>query len=148
MNASSTFSDRVKILSGTPPGGILDLVDAMVLISRDFPMRLEFSNQACRIEERGSGDWTELPWRKSVFRTALARLHVLCNERVPGSVGPYGGTGELTIPGDPPVSARVVFVNTPDEQRVDLTPIRSLTTASPSVAPIGAEMRESTRPVA
>jgi hypothetical protein len=62
----------------------------------------------------------ELPLRKSVLRAALARLAVLCNERQGHSVTPYGGAGEITVAGDPRVVLRMAFVNTPDEQRVEM----------------------------
>jgi hypothetical protein len=66
---------------------------------------------------------------------------------VPDSVSPYGGTGELTVPGDPPTTTRVVFVNTPDEQRVELTPMRLSTMVSSVGVAVGAEVRGSVRPV-
>ncbi|HUY35359.1 MAG TPA: hypothetical protein VMV69_21625 [Pirellulales bacterium] len=63
----------------------------------------------------------ELPLRKSVFRAMLARMAVLCNERTPNSVSPYGGRGELTFGVNPTVVFRVIFANTGAEQKMELT---------------------------
>src|SRR5208282_5382429 len=62
--------------------------------------------------------------RKSVFRAILARVAVLCNERSPNSVSPYGGQGEVSVGADPAMTFRVEFANTPDEQRLELTRVR------------------------
>ena len=73
---------------------------------------------------------------KSVFRAALARIATLCNERNPNSVSPYGGAGELTVDAGPPLVIRVQFVNTPDEQSLELAAVR-LETAHQNGVPIG-----------
>ena len=67
----------------------------------------------------------ELPLRKSAFRAILARVAVLCNERCPNSVSPYGGQGELLVDTDPATALRVAFVNTPDEQSLELASLRN-----------------------
>jgi hypothetical protein len=66
-----------------------------------------------------------VPLRKSVVRAALARIAVLCNQLNPNSVSPYGGQGELLIGADSTTAMRVVFVNTPDEQSLELAPLRN-----------------------
>jgi hypothetical protein len=48
----------------------------------------------------------------------------LCNERMPISVSPYGGRGEVAVDADPARVIRVAFVNTPEEQSLELTPVR------------------------
>jgi hypothetical protein len=53
----------------------------------------------------------------------LARVAVLCNQRTPNSVSPYGGQGELLIGPEPTTTMRVAFVNTPDEQSLELAPL-------------------------
>jgi len=62
----------------------------------------------------------DVPLRKSTFRAILARVAVLCNERVPNSVSPYGGQGELAMGANPTVVFRVAFVNTPAAQKLEL----------------------------
>jgi hypothetical protein len=63
----------------------------------------------------------ELPLPKSVFRAILARLAAMCNERIPDSVSPYGGEGELSVGTDPPAIFRVAFTNTAGGQRLDVS---------------------------
>ncbi|HEX3314845.1 MAG TPA: hypothetical protein VHR72_08150 [Gemmataceae bacterium] len=149
MIDSKQFAERVKALMVPGPRGILDNVDDLVMLSRDLCLRLEQREGRIWIQPTGSdpGDAIELPWKR-YFRIVLARLHVLCNERVPDSVGPYGGTGELTVPGDPPMATRVVFVNTTGEQCVELTPLRVSAAASPAAVPVSTDIRGSVRPVA
>jgi hypothetical protein len=57
-----------------------------------------------------------------VFRDVLARLAVLCNERTPNSVSPYGGQGEVSVGPNPVAVFQVDFVNSPAEQRLHLLP--------------------------
>jgi hypothetical protein len=64
----------------------------------------------------------DVPLRKAVLRAVLARLAVLCNERNPNSVSPYGGHGELLAGGNPPMVFRVAFANTTAEQKLELLP--------------------------
>jgi hypothetical protein len=66
---------------------------------------------------------TEVPLARSVFRAILARVAVLCNERSPNSVSPYGGQGELLAGSNPAKLFRATFVNTADEQRLELMPV-------------------------
>ena len=66
------------------------------------------------ILDGGSAGRIEVPLQKSVLRAVLARVAVLCNERKPNSVSPYGGQGEMSVDADPATAIRVTFVNTPD----------------------------------
>ena len=70
-----------------------------------------------------TGAWeelNELPVRKSVFRAVLARVAVLCNEQTPNSVSPYGGQGELRGGANPTAEFSVQFVNSSEEQRIEI----------------------------
>ena len=60
------------------------------------------------------------PLPRAAFRTVLARIATVCNEYSPNAVTPYGGEGLLTVEGPPPTVVRVAFVNTPNEQRLEV----------------------------
>ncbi|MGP0064244.1 MAG: hypothetical protein ACLQGP_11670 [Isosphaeraceae bacterium] len=61
-----------------------------------------------------------VPVPPAAFRTILARVAALCNEYSANAVTPYRGEGLLTVKGPPPTVVRVAFVNTPDQQRLEV----------------------------
>jgi hypothetical protein len=126
MNSLSTFPDLVRSALTTPTRGILGLVDDLLAISCEQGIQLDWQAGRCRVCFREGGPTTciEVPMRKSVVRAVLARIAVLCNQRKPNSVSPYGGKGELLVGIDPTVPICVEFVNTPDEQRLFLASVR------------------------
>ena len=109
-----------------PAQGVVGLVDDLLRLCQVWGVQLDWEADCCRVRPLagGSEEVIESPLRKSVFRAILARVAVLCNERTPGSVSPYGGQGELTSGDNPGTTFRVNFANTPGEQRLELTPVR------------------------
>jgi hypothetical protein len=134
MSESLTIPEQIRHALTTPTGGVLGLVDDLLMVSREQGLSLDWRSDHCRVRFPGgdSPASIEVPLRKSVVRAALARIAVLCNERSPNSVSPYGGQGELSVGTDPATVLRVAFVNTPDEQRLELTPVRA---GAPSASP-------------
>ena len=126
MNTSLTFPERLRRALTTPTNGVLGLVEDLLAVSREHGLQLNCQAGHCRVRslEGGSGGWIEVPLRKSVVRAALARVAVLCNVRNPNSVSPYGGQGELLVGTDPATALRVTFVNTPEEQSLELACVR------------------------
>ena len=61
-----------------------------------------------------------MPLPPAAFRTVLARIATLCSEYSPNAVSPYGGEGLLTVEEPPPTVVRVAFVNTPNEQLLEV----------------------------
>lgn len=122
MNMPSTFSERLHLALTTPTNGVLGLVDEVLAVSRECNLQLDWQAGHCRVRfpESGPADCLAVAFRKSVFRAALARIAVLCNERRPNSVSPYGGQGELSVGAGPATVVRVAFANTPDEQSLEL----------------------------
>src|SRR5690348_13824080 len=110
----STTSPVARLLRGAPlhpSRGLPGLVDDLLAVCREHGLQLDWQVDRCRVRRCG-GDWEELPdlpLRKSVFRAVLARIAVLCNERTPNSVSPYGGQGELSVGANPPAVFRVTF---------------------------------------
>jgi hypothetical protein len=140
MNNSSTPPDLLHRVLTNPTRGVLGLVDELLVVAREHGLQLEWKADHCRVQFRDGGpsDSIEVPLRKSVFRAALARIAVLCNQSKPNSVSPYGGQGELLVGTDPTTTMRVAFVNTPDEQSLDLTPLPNENrTSTPEAAFVG-----------
>ncbi len=123
MNTASHISGVIHRILKQPTRGVVGLVDDLLALCNEQRLQLEWQTDRCRIRSN-EGDWEELidlPLRKSVFRSILARFAVLCNEFHPDSVSPYGGQGELSVGTNPSAVFLVVFTNTPTEQRLELT---------------------------
>lgn len=99
--------------------GVVGLVDDLLAACRGGSLDLRHEDGRCLVRRAG-GEAVEVPLPRSAFRAVLARVAALCNERLPGSATPYCGEGELADPADPPAVFRAVFVNTPDEQHLQL----------------------------
>jgi hypothetical protein len=107
----------------SPTAGVVGMVDDLFVIGSEHDLRIEWRDGAChvRLREPSSEATVEVPLPKSVFRAALARISVLCNERFPNTVSSYGGSGKLLAPGSTDVELRVAFSNTPTAQKVELS---------------------------
>jgi hypothetical protein len=128
MSDSSSFPERLQKVFQAPTG-VVGLVDDLLLLCRDQELRFDWDADRCAVRALGtdSRESTDIPLRKADFRTILARLAVLRHERVPNSVSPYGGNGELSLACDPSTVFQVAFVNTPAEQRLEVRPRREHT---------------------
>jgi len=127
MSNPSEAIDRLRRALTSPAHGVLGLVDDLLAVSCEHNLRLEWRAGQCRLQflEVGNVDTVEVPLRKSVVRSALARVGVLCNERRPNSVSLHGGRGEVTVRSDPGTVLRVAFANTPAEQYLELIRVAS-----------------------
>jgi hypothetical protein len=107
-----------------PSGGLVGLVDDLLILCRQHGMQLDWHRDRCRVRfsDREGEELIALPRGKSTFRAILARVAVLCNERKTDSVSPYGGEGEVSLPSDPSLVVKVAFTNTSSEQRLELLP--------------------------
>ncbi len=124
MSTVSPLSETLRRALMHPTNGVVGLVDELLQASRAHGLQLDWQADRCRVVTLGrEGEEIDVPLRKSVFRAILARLAVLCNERCPNSVSPYGGEGELSVGLNPETVFRVSFVNTPDEQKAELMPV-------------------------
>ncbi len=139
MNEPSPLSELVRAVFVPTQRGVVGLVNDLLKICQDRGLQLDWQDGRCRVRSTGvpPEETIELPLAKSVFRALLARLATLCDERNPGSVSPYGGAGELTFGADPVITCAVAFTNTPDEQRVELTPIATNEDQGPPGGPGG-----------
>lgn len=126
MNNTSISVEQLRHVLTAPTRGVLGLVDELLALAREHGLRLDWNADRCQVQFRKSSsqDSIEVPLRKSVVRAALARVAVLCNQYKPNSVSPYGGQGELLVGSNPATTIRVAFVNTPDEQCLEMMPLR------------------------
>jgi hypothetical protein len=125
MSTTSPIPDLLHQILAHPTGGVTGLVDDLLAVCRQTGLQLDWHADRCRVRPLaidGAG-LTEVPLPKSVFRAILARVAVLCNERRPNSVSPYGGQGELSAGSNPATLFKVTFANTADEQRLELLPV-------------------------
>jgi hypothetical protein len=123
MSTASLHLDTLRKAIVNPTGGVVGLVDNVLALCREHQLQLDWRYDRCSVR---SADFTkeeiiEVPLRKSVFRTILARVATLCSEKNPGSFSPYGGQGELSGSSDATGTLHAAWVNTPDEQRLELT---------------------------
>jgi hypothetical protein len=97
MTNPSLSLEQLRHVLTTPTRGVLGLVDELLAVAREHCLRLDWKEDRCRVQfrEGSSPGLIEVSLRKSVVRAALARIAVLCNQRKPNSVSPYGGQGEL-----------------------------------------------------
>jgi hypothetical protein len=132
MNTTSHFAGVFQRVLDNPTGGVAGMVDELLALCLEHDVQLDWQLERCRIRRRG-GEWEELvtvPIDRPFFRAILARIAVLCNERVPNSVSPYGGHGELLAGANPRTAFKVTFTNTPAEQHVTLSAEHALPVGS------------------
>jgi hypothetical protein len=130
MTNSSKHLTALSHVLSNPRGGIVGVVDDLLELCREHHLRLEWRAERYRVRSV-DGPWEELQYirvRKPIFRDLLARLAVLCNNRIPNSVSLYGGTGELSVGANPPTVFRVNIANKADQQHFELVPIQVFTT--------------------
>lgn len=126
MNNHSPLREHIRHLLLAPNRGVPGLVDDLLAISGERSLQVLWQEGRCcvRFLEGEPLEQIEVPLPKSVIRAALARVAALCNERSPGSVSPYGGQGEVTVTADPARTIHVTFINTPEEQRLEMSSVR------------------------
>lgn len=122
MNPGSPLSERVQRAFEPTGSGVVGLVDALLDACPEQGLQLHWHAGRCCVRPLGAPTQgsTEMPLPKSVFRAVLARMAALCNERIPDSVSPYGGEGDVSIDTQPPKVFHVAFTNTPGEQRLEV----------------------------
>ena len=126
MSHPASPSERIGLALADPGAGVLGLVDELLAVSRQRDLSLAWREGRCLVALAGMGspDRLDAPLPRSVFRAVLARIAALCNERNPDSVSPYGGRGEVSVGKETSATIRVAFVNTPGEQRLELSSSR------------------------
>ena len=122
-STTSTLEEMLQAAFTPTERAVLGLVDNLLEACPPTGLCLVWSDDRCRVSDgidRNSIVF-EAVIRRSVFRAALARIAKLCNETKPNSVSPYGGDGEISTNSGAAFAAS--FVNTPAEQRLELSRI-------------------------
>lgn len=106
-------------------GGVSDLVDDILLRCQERRVRLTWCPGTVTEHPLDGSPATSIAitLRNSVFRAVMARLAALSDPLNIGSVSPYGGRAEFSYERIPQSRFLVDFVNTPNEQRLELMPI-------------------------
>jgi hypothetical protein len=119
---SQTADSRLRRAFSPTQGGIVGLTDQLLAacVGSDVQFKRVGNRCVCNWTVNGETKEAQAPVPPAAFRTILARVAALCNEYSPNSVTPYRGEGLLTVKGPPPTVVRVAFVNTPDEQRLEV----------------------------
>ncbi len=122
MNNLSPSPERLQRAFEPTRRGVVGLVDDLLSLCREQGVQLDWQANRCRVRPLGAQpqESTEVPLPKSVFRAILARMAALCNERIPDSVSPYRGEGELSVCTNPPTVFRMAFINTPGKQTLEV----------------------------
>jgi hypothetical protein len=103
-------------------GGIVALTDQLLeaCVGSDVEFKRIGKQCVCNWAANGETKQALVPLPPAAFRTILARIAALCNEFSPNAVSPYREEGLLTVKRVSPAVVRVAFVNTPDEQRLEV----------------------------
>ena len=122
MIVSQTPDDRLRRAFASTQGGIVGLTDQLLeaCVGSDVEFKRVGDRCICNWTVNGETKEALVPLPPAAFRTILARIAALCNEYSPNAVSPYGGKGLLAVKGPPPTIVLVVFVNTPNEQRLQV----------------------------
>jgi hypothetical protein len=123
MNISAIDIGSLRRTIMEPTDGVVGLVDEVIALCQQKCLCVEWSDNKCRVRFNGSNEEQviDVPLRKSVFRAILARVAFLCSEQDRASFSPYGGHGALPAGANSKYSMQAVWVNTPQEQRLELT---------------------------
>lgn len=124
MNTTAQLSGALQDAFDIPTHGVIGLVDDLLRLCPKEGLQLVWQSGHCRVISvaNNSEDVFELPLPKSVFRAILARVAELCKDQNADSVSPYGGQSRFVVAADPPRTLKVTFMNTTDEQELELVP--------------------------
>jgi hypothetical protein len=119
VTPSETVHDRLQRAFRPTQGGVAGLTEQLLGACVGGDVEFERVGDRCFYrwtDEEGAQEFP-LPLSPAAFRTILARVAALCNERSPESVSPYGGEGELVV-GAAEVFVR--FTNTSQAQKLEV----------------------------
>ncbi len=125
MNISATDIEDLRNAIMQPTDGVVGIVDEVIARCQRNEICVVWSDDKCRVRYKGSNEEKviDVPLRKSIFRLILARVAAVCSEKDCDSFSPYGGHGELPAGANSECSMKAVWVNTLQEQRLELTPV-------------------------
>lgn len=116
MSTVSPFAERVQDVFGQPRD-VLGLAAELLALCCEHDLRLDWRNGKCKVFPSAPSpeESVDVPITESAFRAVLARIAALCNERLPHSVSPYGGRGEVAVDGGAASVCHVAYSNRPGD---------------------------------
>jgi hypothetical protein len=125
MNTAVTWSQWLQQTFQPTSRGVVGLVDDLLNSCPEDGLHLEWHAGVCRVRPALVMEPSaEVPCPKSAFRALIARVATLCNERRPAPISPYGGQGELSADRNAKSVIQAAFINTSNEQWLELRPVR------------------------
>ncbi len=127
MKTTTSFAETIQSVL-TTSNGVVDFVDRLLKTCCDNRLNCEWMATTCRVKALDGTASQEFnsPLGKAHFRTVLARISALLSEQDADSASPYGGAGTLLLEADEQKrlfrGLFIEFVNTPDEQWLQLRP--------------------------
>jgi hypothetical protein len=113
---NSVVEIEARLKDAMTPGsrGIIDSVDKLLRFAQDHPIAMDEHETTIRIRllDIELREPFQFSFKRRVFRVILARIAAICNDLRPGSVSPYGGSGDLAVPGNPSRLLHADFSNT------------------------------------
>jgi hypothetical protein len=130
-----TTQSLAAILRGEckpPENGVVGLVDELLENCRLGPCRLTWISNQVTWESLLTGEleMMEVTLRKSVLRAVIARLVAMASQGLADPVNPYGGRGRIADELHPETAFQISFINTQDDQRLEVTPVDNPTTSA------------------
>ncbi len=119
MITSGTVHTRLQRAFRPTEHGVVGLTEQLLEACVGDSVEFERVGERCvyRWSESGETQEAPVPIPPAAFRTILARVATMCNERSPGSVSPYGGEGELSVGA---FEVFVRFINTTQAQKLEV----------------------------
>ncbi len=124
MIGADRLSETLAALFSRANGGVVSIVDELLPMCLEHNVELELEANHSRVRFAGGG-WNDLKGAtlpRAVFRAILARIAAICSDQG-HAVSPYGGESELSIGDNHKPTLRIAFCNTPDLQKLTLTPL-------------------------
>ncbi len=119
MSIEVSTTDHFAISFRPAEGGIVGVTDHL-LHGCGGGAIVEHHEGRCLCRPIEGGEAAEVPLPKSSFRLVLARVAAMCHESSPEYGTPYEGSGVVKTRGEPAGTFQVSFVNTPDEQMLEV----------------------------
>ncbi len=118
---SGQVSTHERFIASFRPaeGGVVGVTDHLLHDCGSGAV-IEFREGRCMRRPFDGSEPAEVPLPKSAFRLVLARVAAMCHEASPDYGTPYKGSGLVRTGGVPSGTFRVTFLNTPDEQRLEV----------------------------
>lgn len=128
-NASDSLRKLTSIFESTPyPGGLAGILSAVLTVCAEENLHLSWHAHELHVKDAsGNESVIKTEMRVSLFRAILARVASIHEPDTADVINPYLGTGFLRVGGVAPALLKIRFTNTPQLQRLDISPTEQIT---------------------